>query len=121
MKTMSLVRKQGYVHVTSFPAWQAEEKQTSNAHSVVVDGKMKFRSHLSTTEKSVVKKAADGVSAEFGLRLLDQTPGARTLIRSLEQRSRKSANDAASSSGRSTARPKLIILFFSLLNQSSNR
>ena len=104
---------------------------------MVVDGKIKFRTHLSqvrqnkwekfrtflfvlllilalvglrirkTTniklpkqgEKAVVKRAASGVSAEFGLRLLDQTPGARTLIKSLEQRRRSSSQtDAASSS-----------------------
>ena len=46
---------------------QAEEKQTTNAHSVVVDGKIKFRTHLSHDEKAVVKRAATGVSAEFGV------------------------------------------------------
>ncbi len=53
---------------------------------MVVDGKLKFRSHLSDAEKNTVKRVAVGVSAEMGMNLLSNTPGARNLIRTLTKK-----------------------------------
>jgi minichromosome maintenance protein 10 len=70
----------------------AEETQNASAHSVMVDGRIRFRSHLSIAEKEVVKKVAHGVSAELGMKLLSNSVGARTLIKTLSEQEKKAAD-----------------------------
>ncbi len=66
-------------------ALEMEERQKDALAVLSRNGKTTFKSHLSQAERNTVKTVAREVSAELGMKLLAQTPGARGLIRTLSK------------------------------------